>query len=444
MNIAFRPCPSCGGYGVLDSGTNCTTCGGEGRGGLNGPGTIGSGEIMIDQDTGEQLTAADLVERAKLREGTNDGTTDAAVPHQGHEHRSLPHGEAVSGRERSAGVLRGGGPTAGRPEQDLLAEGLPRADIHLQDCIVGMRERLEQNSVHLTVTSIPFEELFTYSGKLEDVGNNGSTIDIREGRFALNLRFVIAELFRVTAPGCNVCIHIQQLLAYKNQHGFSGRRDFRGAVIDLFRASDFRYHGEWAIPKDPQAMAQRLNLHSLQFKTGYARSATNWAGAPNDYVLVFQKPGDVAVPVRCLRHEQQNPGGWLTQDQWIRWASGVWDDIDEFDIIDGARSAREHDEEKHVCPLQLEIIRRCIQLYTNPRSIQPDVLVLDPFMGVGSTAREAILLDRNVVGFELKESYHANAIKNVARARAEAATPVDAQLSFVDAGGGQLVGSVRR
>src|ERR1700760_2565961 len=102
-------------------------------------------------------------------------------------------------------------------------------------------EAMPDESVHLTVTSIPFEELFTYSGKVEDVGNNGSTIDIRKGRFALNMRFVI-----------------QQLLAYKNQHGFSGRRDFRGAVVDLFRAGGFEFAGEFVIPKDPQAMAQRL------------------------------------------------------------------------------------------------------------------------------------------------------------------------------------------
>src|SRR5512139_564118 len=106
--------------------------------------------------------------------------------------------------------------------------------IYNEDCIRGMEEKLADESVHLTVTSIPFEELFTYSGKLEDVGNNGSTVDIRAGRFALNMRFVVAQLFRVTAAGCNVCIHIQQLLAYKNQHGFMGRRDFRGSMIDVF------------------------------------------------------------------------------------------------------------------------------------------------------------------------------------------------------------------
>lgn len=295
-----------------------------------------------------------------------------------------------------------------------------RAEIFNQDCIAGMAERIADGSVHLTVTSIPFEELFTYSGKIEDVGNNGSTVDIRAGRFALNMRFVVEQLFRVTAAGCNVCIHIQQLLAYKNQHGFMGRRDFRGAMIDVFGAGGFLFTGEFAIVKDPQAMAQRLSLHSLQFKTGYARNGCNLAPAVNDYVLIFQKPAapeSSSHPVRCIYQAKKNEQGWVTTDEWVLWARGVWE-IDEFDVLDGARYAKEESEEKHVCPLQLEIIRRLVKLYTNPRTIQPDVTVLDPFMGIGSTAWECILHDRNVIGFELKESYHSNAIKNIQRARA--------------------------
>lgn len=307
-----------------------------------------------------------------------------------------------------------------------------RSIIYNEDCIAGMAARVPDNAIHLTVTSIPFEELFTYSGKLEDVGNNGSTVDIRAGRFALNMRFVVEQLFRVTAVGCNVCIHIQQLLAYKNQHGFMGRRDFRGAMIDVFTARSpgkddgFNFVGEVVIPKDPQQMAQRLNLHSLQFKTGYGRDSNNLAPAINDYVLIFQKPGEAIVPVRCLRHAT-NPNGWLTTEDWIKWASGVWDDILQIDTLDGYRSARESDQEKHVCPLQLELIRRFVMLYTNPISIQPDVTVLDPFMGIGSTAyislggptqqNETVNEQRNTIGFELKESYHSQAIKNCDKAR---------------------------
>ncbi|MHC5542219.1 DNA methyltransferase [Singulisphaera rosea] len=304
-----------------------------------------------------------------------------------------------------------------------------RAEIWGEDCIAGLATRVPDESVHLTVTSIPFEELFTYSGKVEDVGNNGSTVDIRAGRFALNMRFVASQLFRVTHPGCNVCVHIQQLLAYKNQHGFMGRRDFRGAMIDVFGAGGFLCQGEFAIQKDPQTMAQRLNLHSLQFKTGYGRDSRLLAPAVNDYVLIFHKPGTPSTPVRPLVHTT-NPTGWVTTDEWIRDAHGIWTDILEIDVLDGARQAKETDQEKHVCPLQLSLIRRLVRLYSNPVSIQPDVTILDPFMGIGSTAYVClggervhdgpIESPRNVIGFELKESYHRTAVKNVARARTEA------------------------
>jgi len=288
----------------------------------------------------------------------------------------------------------------------------PEIHIYNQDCITGMAERLAENSVDEVITSIPFEELFTYSGKPEDVGNNGSTINIREGRFALNLRFVIAELLRVLKPGHNVCIHIQQLLAYKNQHGFIGRRDFRGAVIDLFSAGGFEWKGEFIICKNPQAMAQRLNLHCLMFQTGYT-NARNLAPAPNDYVLIFQKPGESEIPAPALYSDKKNPDGWLTTNDWVRDAHGVWTDIQETDVLDGYRAARESDQEKHVCPLQLEVIRRLMLLYTNAGET-----VLDPFIGIGSTAYVAIEQGRSAVGFELKESYYEQSLANVKLAQA--------------------------
>lgn len=309
--------------------------------------------------------------------------------------------------------------------------------IHGRDCISGLAELVPDNSVHLTVSSIPFEELFTYSGKLEDVGNNGSTIDVREGRFALNMRFLVSELFRVTHPGCNVCIHCQQLLAYKNQHGFMGRRDFRGALVDIFGAGGFQWTGEFAIQKDPQAIANRMSLHSLQFKTGYARDGRKLMPVFNDYVLIFQKPGDPDTPLRPLKH-RKNPGGWMSTDEWVRDAHGIWTDILEIDVLQGAgqrgkvlEKAKEAKEEKHVCPLQLEVIRRCILWYSNPVSLQPDVTVLDPFMGIGSTAyvclggrspvtKLAVHEQRNVLGFELKESYHRAALSFAEKAKKQA------------------------
>lgn len=288
--------------------------------------------------------------------------------------------------------------------------------LHNTDCITGMAA-MEPDTIHLSVTSIPFEELFTYSGKLEDVGNNGSTINLREGRFALNLRFWIEGLFRVTKPGRLACVHIQELLAYKNQHGFMGKRDFGGALIDLFYLHGWKYEGRAVIAKNPQAMAQRLSLHSLMFITG-RRDATALAPCPNDYVMFFKKDGLNADPVPCLYDPTLNPVGWVSCEEWIKWACGIWDDIDEFDILSGARQAKENGEEKHVCELQLEVIRRCIALYSNPGD-----LVMDPFMGIGSTAHVAIggatkhgdklRHGRDVVGFELKESYHKQSLRRI-------------------------------
>lgn len=291
------------------------------------------------------------------------------------------------------------------------------ATIHFGDNIPGMAEKLEAESVDLCVSSIPFGSLFTYSGKTEDIGNNQDGTDMRSGQFGLHMRFFIAQLLRVMKPGTNACIHIQQLLRYKNQHGYMGRRDFRGAVIDLFETGGFEWKGEFVIPKNPQIIAKRLSLHSLQFMTGHSRNARDLAPAVNDYVLIFQKPGE-SVPVRCLIHKTENPKGWVTQEEWIRDAHGVWTDIRETDVLDGYKSAREANDEKHVCPLQLEVIRRLVKLYTNPGE-----LVLDPFMGIGSTAYVALELGRSAVGFELKESYHAQAVANCEKAMAANDSP---------------------
>ncbi|MGD0497507.1 MAG: site-specific DNA-methyltransferase [Bryobacteraceae bacterium] len=297
----------------------------------------------------------------------------------------------------------------GAPGDGKKAVAQVTAQIWNEDTIPGMAGRLEPESVDLTVTSVPFGALFMYSGKNEDIGNNPDGVDMRASQFGLHMRFFIEQLLRVMKPGRNVCIHIQQLLRYKNQHGYMGRRDFRGAVVDLFEAGGFEWIGEVSIPKNPQIIAKRLNLHCLMFETGRT-NGTKLAPAVNDYVMIFQKPGDSAVRVRCLYDSEKNPGGWVSQEEWIAWARGVWNDIRETDVLDGWKSARESGEEKHVCPLQLEVIRRCIRLYTNPGE-----LVCDPFMGIGSTAVVAIELGRDSVGFELKESYFAQAQRNAAK-----------------------------
>jgi hypothetical protein len=281
-------------------------------------------------------------------------------------------------------------------------------EIHNTDCVTGLREHVEAGSIDLTVTSIPFGALFQYSGKTEDIGNSRDGTRFVETMFGVHLRFFCTALLEATRPGTNACIHIQQLVSYRIQHGYMGRRDFRGAVVDIFEAAGWEWKGEVAIPKNPQVIAQRQNLHSLMFVTG-RRNARDLAPAVNDYLMIFQRPGD-ATPVRALRGDG-NPGGWVSTEEWIRWAHGVWDDIRETDVLEGWQAGREDDDEKHVCPLQLEVIRRAVRLYSNPGE-----LVCDPFVGIGSTAAVAIQEGRRTVGFELKESYHRLAVRHAAQA----------------------------
>lgn len=283
----------------------------------------------------------------------------------------------------------------------------PTWDIHLGDCVPGMAD-LEEGSVDLTVTSIPFGALFMYSGKNEDIGNNEDGTDLARGFFGAHLRFWAEQLLRVTRPGTNVCIHIQQLVTYRIQHGYMGRRDLRGATVDVMEASGFEWKGEVVIPKDPQVIAQRQKLHSLLFVTG-KRDARQLAPAVNDFVLIFQRPGE-AEPCPALADPKDNPDGWLTTEEWIRDAHGVWSDIRETEVLEGWQKGRDEDDEKHVCPLQLEVVRRCVKLYTNPGET-----VFDPFTGIGTVPYIAVELGRNGLGFELKESYHRQAVQNMGK-----------------------------
>ncbi|HET7229992.1 MAG TPA: DNA methyltransferase [Longimicrobium sp.] len=342
----------------------------------------------------------------------------------------------------------------------------PTVELHCTDTVPGMLEGmhslLEPNSIDCIITSIPFGALFMYSGKPEDIGNNPDGADLRADRFALNMRFAVEGMYRVLKPGRVACIHIQQLRATQIQHGYIGRRNFMGAVVDLFTGPRricacpaclqpvtaryphcgwcgsplpfhepqapaqpyFEHVGEIAIRKNPQLVAKRETVHSLMFETG-RRDACRLAPTCNDYVFFFRKPGENKVPVRALydpSRPQWNPGGWMSLDEWVCCAHGVWADISETDVLENWRGAREEGDEKHVCPQQLTTIRRCKNLYTNPGET-----ILDPFMGIGSTAvvtvepRTELRTGRelpgcNAVGFELKESYHAKSLRYVAAA----------------------------
>jgi hypothetical protein len=300
------------------------------------------------------------------------------------------------------------------------------ADTYNVDCIAGMRDALDDESVDCVISSIPFGALFMYSGKTEDIGNNHDGVDLHAGQFGLHMRFFFEQLFRVMKPGSVFCCHIQQLYTTQVQHGYQGIRDFRGSVITLARNHGFIAHGEVAIPKNPQLVAQRLKKHSLMFVTG-KRDSRRLAPTTNDFVLFFRKPGE-GEPIAGLYDPTDNPNGWFTQEEWIKWARGVWDDILEIDVLDGWTKARESDEEKHVCPLQLEVIRRCAFLYSAPGQT-----ILDPFMGIGSTAYVALTEGRNAIGFELKGSYYDQALANVELAKATVARGEEEEMPLLAA-----------
>lgn len=261
------------------------------------------------------------------------------------------------------------------------------------DCVHAMAAMPAQ-SVGLVVTSIPFADLFAYTKDQADLGNN------RPESFWYGFRCVAEQLLRVMRPGRVVAIHTTQLLAYKNLHGFVGIRDFIGDVAKVMTDAGFAYCADVAIAKNPQAIAQRMHLHSLMF-TNLKKDAAQLHPARNDYVLIFKAPGDNDAPITSYLR------GEVSQDDWIRWACGTWDDISEGDVLK-TRGTGGEDDTKHVCPLQLEVIRRCVLLWSNP-----DELVMDPFDGVGSTAYVAVKHRRRALGIDLKAEHHKTAAANL-------------------------------
>jgi DNA modification methylase len=210
---------------------------------------------------------------------------------------------------------------------------------------------------------------------------------------------MIAELLRVTKPGRLTCCHIAQITSTLNHHGVIGLIDLRGAMVKAFVEAGWVYHGDVCIDKDPQAQAIRTHSKALLFVQ--LRKDSSWLRpALADYILVFRKPGDNAVPIQCD----------LTNNEWIEWARPIWYGIDETDTLNTA-VAKENDDERHICPLQLGTIERCIRLWSNLGD-----LVLSPFAGIGSEGYEAVKRGRRFIGFELKASYAKTAARNLALA----------------------------
>lgn len=258
------------------------------------------------------------------------------------------------------------------------------------DCVEGIAT-LADESVSLSVYSPPFISLYTYTASERDMGNCASAAEFFE-----HFGFLQRELLRVTKPGRLTCVHVAQVPAMLERDGYIGLKDFRGQTIESFKANGWVHHGEVCIDKDPQAQAIRTKAKGLLFVQ--MRKDSSWSRpALADFILVFRKPGDNAVPVL--------PD--ITNEQWIEWARPIWYGIRESDTLQVAE-ARADEDERHICPLQLGTIERCIRLWSNPHE-----LVLSPFAGIGSEGYEAIRLDRRFVGFELKPTYAAVAAKNL-------------------------------
>lgn len=238
-------------------------------------------------------------------------------------------------------------------------------------------------SVHLSIYSPPFQSLYTYSPSVRDMGNSTDRED-----FFDQYDYIIRENLRITVPGGLACIHVAQTSTTKSTHGVIGLNDFRGDVIRAYQAAGWVYFGEVTVDKDPQAQAIRTRATSLTFATKN-RDSSSSRPALADYLLIFKKPGDRAEKVKTD----------CTNDEWIEWARPIWYGIKETNTLN-ARIARDSDDERHLTPLQLDFIERCVRLYTNKGDT-----VFTAFGGVGSELYVAVKHGRRAVGIELKPSY---------------------------------------
>lgn len=270
--------------------------------------------------------------------------------------------------------------------------------IYLGDCIPHMLDDMEPDSVDVAVFSPPFPSLYAYTDKAEDIGNS----EEMKGEAKLHLSFFYRGLARVLKPGRVAMVHVMQIPRLKRS-GEAGMRDFRGLNIRLAERSGLVYEYDWSVRKNPQAQAIRTKSRELQF-VGLESDRAKSRGALPDYLLKFRAPGENKVPI--------DSKGQVSRNEWIEWAECCWMDIKETDTLNVAEGRSEEDT-KHICPLQLGVIRRIVKLYSNPRE-----LVFSPFTGIGSEGYVSLSLDRRFYGCELKPEYYAVAVKNCERALA--------------------------
>lgn len=254
---------------------------------------------------------------------------------------------------------------------------------------------LDESSIDLSVYSPPFADLYTYSDTNRDLGNSQNWDE-----FFNHYSFIIRDILRVTKPGRLTCVHVSDIPAMQAKDGYIGIKDFPGAVIRAYETEGWIFHGRAFIQKNPQAQAIRTKSKGLLF-VQLRKDSSASRPALVDQILLFKKPGDIEVPIKPVEN------GELSNETWIRWAHGIWTGISESDTLQ-FQHARGEDDEKHICPLQLGTIERCIKLYSNPGET-----VLTPFGGIGSEGYQAVKFGRKAVLIELKPEYFNVLVKNM-------------------------------
>lgn len=323
-----------------------------------------------------------VVENIRRKESQNQTMSQEMVSHMSSYVKSELFGIAKQKEDYTRRVVEGDGYT-----------------LHNADCIDLARE-IESDSVGFTIFSPPFSSLFTYSNSDRDMGNSKS-----EGQFFQHFGYLTDELLRITQPGRLMAVHCMQLTTSKTNDGFIGIRDFRGDLIRLMQSKGWIYHSEVCIWKDPVVAMQRTKALGLLHKTIKKDSSMSRQGLA-DYLLVFRKPGQNIVPISHTPEQ-------FPVSLWQRYASPVWFDINQTRTLN-YREARHEDDVKHICPLQLDVIERALELWSAPND-----LVFSPFLGVGSEGYCSVKAGRRFIGSELKPSYFDQAVKNMEDAKRE-------------------------
>ena len=269
------------------------------------------------------------------------------------------------------------------------------------DCVEEVA-KLPTDSIDFSIFSPPFAELYVYSDDIRDMGN---CQDYEE--FFVHFQFLVKELARVVKNGRLVSVHCMDLPAMKGKDGYIGLKDFSGMLIQSFQKEGFIYHDRITIWKSPVVEMTRTKSIGLLHKTIKKDSSMSRTGIP-DYILVFRNAGDNLVPITHQDTDEKQEN-YLPVSLWQKYAEPVWYDINYSDTLQYT-SARDEKDEKHICPLQLETIRRCLHLWSNEGET-----VLSPFGGIGSEGHESLRLKRNFIGIELKPSYYNQMQRNLQR-----------------------------